>query len=91
MLAAKRFPCLGLARQALKQGGIMPCVLNAADEIAVESFLNRRLKFSSIPRLIEEVLRQMSPGRTLSSLEDVLDGDREARLRAAQVVTEISV
>jgi 1-deoxy-D-xylulose-5-phosphate reductoisomerase len=87
----KRFPCLGLARHALKQGGIMPCVLNAADEVAVQSFLDHRLKFSSIPRLIEEVLGQMSPGRTLSSLEDVLDGDREARLRAAQVVTEISV
>jgi 1-deoxy-D-xylulose-5-phosphate reductoisomerase len=88
---AKRFPCLSLARQALKQGGMMPCVLNAADEIAVEAFLNHRLRFSSIPRLIDEVLRQMSPGRTLGSLEDVLEGDREARLRAAQVVTEISV
>ena len=55
----KRFPSLDLAREALAQGGIMPCVLNAADEIAVEAFLDNRLKFSAIPRLIEEVMRQM--------------------------------
>ena len=50
----KRFPSLDLAREALAQGGIMPCVLNAADEVAVEAFLNNRLRFSAIPRLIEE-------------------------------------
>jgi 1-deoxy-D-xylulose-5-phosphate reductoisomerase len=86
----ERFPSLGLAREALKQGGIMPCILNAADEIAVEAFLNHRLGFSSIPRLIEKVMRRMSPGRALSSLADVLEGDAEARRSAAQVMAEIS-
>jgi 1-deoxy-D-xylulose-5-phosphate reductoisomerase len=86
----KRFPSLDLAREALAQGGIMPCVLNAADEIAVEAFLNGRLRFSDIPRLIDKVMRQMDSGRTISSMDDVLEGDREARSRAAQVVSAIS-
>jgi 1-deoxy-D-xylulose-5-phosphate reductoisomerase len=86
----KRFPCLDLARAALRQRGIMPCVLNAADEVAVEAFLNRRLRFSSIPRLIEEVMRQMSSYPTPASLEDILEGDREARRRAAKVVAALS-
>ena len=86
-----RFPSLDLAREALRRGGLMPCILNAADEVAVEAFLNRRLRFSAIPGLIEEVMRQMSPRCSPGSLADVLEGDREARCRAAQVVSEISV
>ena len=86
----KRFPSLDLAREALNQGGIMPCVLNAADEVAVEAFLNNRLRFGSIPRLIEEVMRQMGSHHTIHSMDDVLEGDREARSRAAQVLSAIS-
>jgi 1-deoxy-D-xylulose-5-phosphate reductoisomerase len=86
----KRFPSLDLAREAMSQGGIMPCVLNAADEVAVEAFLNNRLRFSSIPRLIEEVMRQMGSRGTMNSLDDVLEGDREARRRAALVIPAIS-
>ena len=86
----KRFPSLDLAREALAQGGIMPCVLNAADEIGVEAFLDGRLRFSDIPRLIDKVMRQMDSRRTISSMDDVLEGDREARHRAAQVVSAIS-
>jgi 1-deoxy-D-xylulose-5-phosphate reductoisomerase len=86
-----RFPSLDLAREALVRGGILPCVLNAADEVAVEAFLNNRLRFSAIPRLIEEVMRQMSSYQAVNSLEDVLEGDREARTRAAQVIADISV
>jgi len=87
----RRFPSLDLARQALVQGGILPCALNAADEIAVEAFLNKRLKFSAIPRVIELVMGQMSRFGAVESLEDVLTGDQEARRRAAQVVSDISV
>ncbi len=87
----RRFPSLDLAREALVQGGIMPCVLNAADEVAVEAFLNNRLRFSSIPLLIEVVMRQMGSYRKVNSLEDVLEGDREARSRAAQAIAAISV
>jgi 1-deoxy-D-xylulose-5-phosphate reductoisomerase len=87
---AKRFPSLDLAREALARGGIMPCVLNAADEVAVEAFMNNRLRFSSIPRLIEEVMRLMSSHGRVNSMEDVLTGDREARSVAKQVVSAIS-
>jgi len=86
----RRFPSLDLAREALVRGGIMPCVLNAADEVAVEAFLNNRLRFSAIPRLIEEVMRQMGSYRAINSLDDVLEGDREARRCAAQVISVIS-
>jgi 1-deoxy-D-xylulose-5-phosphate reductoisomerase len=86
----KRFPSLELAREALVQGGILPCALNAADEVAVEAFLNGRLRFSAIPKLIEEVMRQMGAQRTINSLDDVLEGDREARRRAALVIAAIS-
>jgi 1-deoxy-D-xylulose-5-phosphate reductoisomerase len=86
----RRFPSLDLARQALVQGGIAPCVLNAADEVAVEAFLHHRLRFSAIPRVIEEVMRQMGSHRTVTSLDDVLEGDREARRRAALAISDIS-
>jgi 1-deoxy-D-xylulose-5-phosphate reductoisomerase len=87
---SKRFPSLDLAREALRRGGIMPCVLNAADEVAVEAFQNDRLRFSSIPRLIEEVMRQMPYRQALNSLEDVLEGDREARRRATEVIAAMA-
>lgn len=86
----KRFPSLDLAREALRRGGIMPCVLNAADEIAVEAFQNHRLRFSSIPRLIEEVMRQMPSRQALNSLEDAMEGDREARRRATEMISAIA-
>jgi 1-deoxy-D-xylulose-5-phosphate reductoisomerase len=85
-----RFPSLDLAREALVRGGILPCVLNAADEVAVEAFLNNRLRFSAIPRLIEEVMRQMSSFHPIRSMEDVLEGDREARCRAREAVSAMS-
>jgi 1-deoxy-D-xylulose-5-phosphate reductoisomerase len=81
----KRFPCLELGREALEQGGAVPCVLNAADEIAVEAFLASRLRFTSIPRVIEAVMNQ-SPVVPLNSLEDVMECDRESRRRASEAV-----
>lgn len=85
----KRFPSLVLAREALVRGGIMPCVLNAADEIAVEAFMHNRLKFSAIPRLIEEVMGQMADFGAVNSMDDVLAGDREARSRAREWVSAL--
>jgi len=85
----QRFPCLDLAREALRQGGIAPCALNAADEVAVKAFLDRRLKFRDIPRVIETVLQQMPAGQTLTSLDDVLQADAEARRRAAEAIPGI--
>ena len=74
----ERFPCLKLAYAALEAGGSAPTALNAANEIAVESFLSGRLRFTQIPVLIESVLETL-PLRTIETLEDVLAADREAR------------
>lgn len=81
----RRFPCLQLGREALEQGGTLPCALNAADEIAVEAFLDSRLRFADIPRVIERVMRQ-APAGTLKSLEEVLQCDAECRRLAREVV-----
>jgi 1-deoxy-D-xylulose-5-phosphate reductoisomerase len=84
----RRFPCLGLGREALEKGGVMPCALNAADEIAVETFLAGRLRFTGIPEVIETVLRQ-TPTLHPSSLEDILECDRESRQRAREAAARI--
>jgi 1-deoxy-D-xylulose-5-phosphate reductoisomerase len=83
----RRFPCLDLAREALRKGGPLPCALNAADEVAVEAFLAHRLRFSDIPRVIERVLEQTTHAQSCSSLDDVLECDHEARRRALELVT----
>lgn len=84
----RRFPCLDLAREALARGGLMPCALNAADEVAVEAFLAGRLGFMGIPRVIEEVMSQTPPARP-ASLDEVFECDRESRRRAAEAVSRI--
>ena len=84
----KRFPCLELGREALEKGGLIACAMNAADEVAVEAFLEGRLGFMGIPRVIEEVMRQtgsVKPG----SLAEVLECDLESRRRAREVVHRI--
>lgn len=73
-----RFPCVGLAYQALKAGGTYPAALNAANEVAVDLFLSGRVTFPDIPTLIAQAM-DSHRGRTIDSLEDVLDADREAR------------
>jgi 1-deoxy-D-xylulose-5-phosphate reductoisomerase len=83
---AGRFPCLELAKQALRQGGPLPCALNAADEVAVAAFLAGRLAFPGIPAVIETVLGNM-PGINMHGIEDVLAADSEAR-RLAHVEVE---
>jgi 1-deoxy-D-xylulose-5-phosphate reductoisomerase len=84
----KRFPCLGLGREALEKGGVMPCAANAADEIAVDAFLAGRLRFTGIPEVIETVLRQ-TPNLDPHSLEDILQCDQESRERAREAVARI--
>lgn len=83
--SARRFPCLQLAREALRRGGAWPCALNAADEVAVAAFLERRIPFTGIARVIEAVLNRLS-GAQLVSMEDVLHWDAEARRLAAEEV-----
>jgi 1-deoxy-D-xylulose-5-phosphate reductoisomerase len=78
----ERFPCLKLAREAAEAGGTAPAVLNAANEVAVGAFLERRLAFVEIPRVIGAVLAQHSV-RSADSLQDVLLADEWARGAAA--------
>ena len=80
---AKKFPCLTLAKHALREGGPLPCALNAADEIAVAAFLDEKLKFTGIAQVIEGVLEKM-PRSAMHSIDDVLAADSEAR-RLARV------
>jgi 1-deoxy-D-xylulose-5-phosphate reductoisomerase len=82
----QRFPCLDLARQALRAGGSAPAALNAANEVAVEAFLEGRLPFTGIARLVSEVLER-HPVVPLASLEDVLQSDRTARRRAKELLS----
>ncbi len=76
-----RFPCLALAMQALAAGGIASAALNAANEVAVDAFLERRIGFMDIARTVDAVLDGL-PNRTPSGLDDVLGADADAR-RAA--------
>lgn len=84
-----RFPCLALAYQALRAAGTAPAVLNAANEIAVEAFLNQQISFLSIPRVIEDVLNA-SIINSVSSIEDVLAADTVARHAARQFIQGMS-
>ena len=79
----KRFPCLALAQAAADAGGLTPAVLNAANEVAVNAFLERQLNFSDMPVVIERVVSKATGG-TVSSLDDVLQADAEARRLAAE-------
>jgi 1-deoxy-D-xylulose-5-phosphate reductoisomerase len=81
----QQFPCLGLARQAAEVGGTAPTILNAANEVAVEAFLQRRLGFLEIPRVIEDVLSKYPTGR-VTCLQDVMVADAEARRVAEMAV-----
>jgi 1-deoxy-D-xylulose-5-phosphate reductoisomerase len=80
---AQRFPCLGLAYAALREGGTAPAVLNAANEIAVGAFLEGRLPYTAIPQVIERTLRE-APSMQADSLATVLEADRGARRAALE-------
>ncbi len=73
----RRFPCLRLARTAAEVGGTAPAMLNAANEVAVDAFLNRRIRFTEIASIIDDVLNHEASVPTVC-LEDVLAADRLA-------------
>ncbi|WP_293934125.1 1-deoxy-D-xylulose-5-phosphate reductoisomerase [Iodobacter sp.] len=77
-----RFPCLQLAFDALAVGGAAPAILNAANEVAVDGFLNKALRFTDIPVLIESVLGQCVVTSSAESLEALLGADQAARMAA---------
>ena len=76
-----RFPGLRLGYDALGVGGTMPAVLNGANEVAVAAFLEDRIKFGGISRLVEEVMNEV-PAQFSPGLDDVLEADRVSRAHA---------
>lgn len=84
-----RFPCLRLAYEALERGGTCPAILNAANEVAVEAFLNHGLPFRDIANVIEHTL-QCVDVHPLTSLEDALDADRSAREKASDRILSVT-
>ena len=87
--STRRYPCLKLAREAMKKGGAFPCALNAADEVAVAAFLEGKLPFLGIPEVIEKVLGR-APRLKLQKMEDVLSADAEARRIAKEEVAALT-
>jgi 1-deoxy-D-xylulose-5-phosphate reductoisomerase len=83
---SRRFPCLDLAYQALRAGGSAPAVLNAANEIAVEAFLERKLGFTGIAETIAATLDAL-PVEAIPDLESVLEADRRGRKHARELVS----
>jgi 1-deoxy-D-xylulose-5-phosphate reductoisomerase len=80
-----RFPCLSLAREALKVGQTLPAVLNAANEVAVSAFLKGEVRFTQIPDLIDKVMSTHRPEKA-TDLEVILSADRWARAKAGALV-----
>ncbi len=87
-LDPSRYPCFGLALDAAKQGGSYPAVLSAADEVAVNAFLDGKIKFTGIYRVVEQVLSDHQPAPA-DNIEDLLAADTWATERAAAVAGQL--
>jgi len=85
----RRFPCLALAFEALRAGGTAPALLNAANEVAVEAFLERRIGFRDIDRVIARVMHE-NPHGAASSIEAVMAQDARARDAARKIVAQLA-
>ena len=85
---AERFPCLGLAYAALRDGGTAPAVLNAANEVAVAAFLEGRIGFLDIAAACEQTLARIA-ARPVSSIDDALAADRDARRVALELLEPV--
>ncbi len=85
----ERFPCLSLGYESLRIGGTMPATMNAANEIAVEAFLNGGIRFTNIVEIIRSTMDDHSP-REIDTLEDALEADRWAREKAESLVVSLA-
>jgi 1-deoxy-D-xylulose-5-phosphate reductoisomerase len=81
----ERFPALGLAFDVLESGGNAPVIFNAANEIAVDAFLEERIRFLQIPSVVSATLNKCEAGM-IDNLADVLEFDRQARMSAVEIV-----
>jgi 1-deoxy-D-xylulose-5-phosphate reductoisomerase len=85
----ERFPCLRLAYEAIDKGGTLPTVLNAANEIAVDAFLNEEVRFTDIPVIIERCMERFEV-KPAKSLDIILEADQQARRVTKQIITELN-
>lgn len=85
-----RFPCLAMAYESLKIGGTATCILNAANEVAVDAFLNEELGFTNISKVIEQTLGAI-PSEKISGLDVILETDKKAREIAFEHVARLGV
>jgi len=81
----KKFPCISLAYRAIEMGGTAPAVLNAVDEVAVQAFLNRKIPFSDIPKLIAATL-EAHDLKQADHLEAIIEADAWARKHACNML-----
>ena len=88
-VSTRRYPCLRLAREAMKKGGAWPCALNAADEVAVAAFRERQISFLGIAEVVEAVLSR-TPRVRIEKMDDVLAADAEARRVAKEEVSRLA-
>ena len=82
------FPLLGLAREAIKDGGAMPAVLNASDEVAVGAFLDEKIGFSDIAEAVRECYCRMSSAKEITELSGILSSDAEARRITGEIINK---
>ena len=85
----KKFPCIKIARDSLDSGGTSAALLNAANEVAVEAFLERKIKFTQIPEIISFVMDKI-PKKTVQELECVLEADSKGRESAIKRMQKIN-
>ena len=83
-----RFPCLALARQAGMAGGIVPAVLNAANEVAVEKYLEGAVRFTDIPRIVEAAVNLAAPASAVPVVSELLEADRLSRIGTTKYIEE---
>ena len=83
------FPFLDLAKEAIALGGAMPAVMNAADEVAVEAFLDGGISFTDIFRTVTDTFARMHTASAARSLDDIIGADREARAKAKEIINRI--
>ncbi len=81
----QKFPLVDLARKALEQGGSVPVVLNTANEVAVEAFINERIGFSAIAEIVTQALESHTK-KQVGSLEEIFDIDRETKVRTRNII-----
>ena len=81
----EKFPCIGIAYESIRKGGNIPCIMNAANEVAVAAFLQDKIRFTQIPEVIEKTIQRCnfiaSP-----DIEDIFESDKEGRIFANELI-----